>query len=100
MSRSTRVRPPFDPVALVVGVVAVVIAVLGLLGPDVAARVDLGVLWASALLAAGAALLLSAVVRSGRSGRSSRAGTGSDDTPPSAPQGGAADAPQEGRDAG
>lgn len=87
MSRTPRIRPPFDPVALVVGVVVVVIAVLGLLGPDVAARVDLGVLWASALLAAGVALLLSAVVRSGRSGRSVAAGAGTDDTPHDASQG-------------
>lgn len=88
MSRTTRVRPPFDPVALVVGVVAVVIAVLGMLGPDVAARVDLGVVWASALLAAGVALLLSAAARRGRRSVGAATDPASPDTPTDAPQAG------------
>ena len=56
-------RPPFDPVALVVGVVFIVIAGLALLDAEVARRVDLGVLWSATFLGVGAVLLASTLRR-------------------------------------
>lgn len=62
-TRSQPQRPPFDPAALVAGIVFIVIAVLALLDPEVARRVDLGVVWASAFVAVGGALLLTTFAR-------------------------------------
>lgn len=50
-------RPPFDPAALVAGVVFTVIAVLALLDAETAQRVDLGVVWSATFVAVGVALL-------------------------------------------
>lgn len=55
-------RPPFDPTALVIGLVISLVAVIGLLDPELARRIDLGVLVPSALVFAGAALLVTSVV--------------------------------------
>ena len=48
---TTMDRPPFDPVALVMGVVFIVIAALALLDPAVARRVDLNVVWSLTFVA-------------------------------------------------
>jgi hypothetical protein len=53
-------RPPFDPAAFVAGVVCIVVAALGLLDPQVARRIDLGVLWPVTLMTVGLALLATA----------------------------------------
>jgi uncharacterized membrane protein HdeD (DUF308 family) len=63
---TTMDRPPFDPVALVMGVVFIVIAVLALLDPAVVRRVDLGVVWSLTFVAVGAALLATTLRRGGR----------------------------------
>jgi len=57
---TTMRRPPFDPAAFVVGVVGIVVAALGLLDPEVARRIDLGVLWPVTLMTVGLALLATA----------------------------------------
>lgn len=66
MDRPT--RPPFDPTALVMGALFVVIAVVGLLDPEVARRVDLGVLVPATLVALGGALLLGSAISGRRRG--------------------------------
>jgi uncharacterized membrane protein HdeD (DUF308 family) len=58
-------RPPFDPAALIAGVVLIVLAVLGLLDPEVARRVDLSMLWSITFVAVGVALLASTLGRRG-----------------------------------
>jgi uncharacterized membrane protein HdeD (DUF308 family) len=60
---TTMDRPPFDPVALVMGVVFIVIAALALLDPAVARRVDLNVVWSLTFVAVGAALLATTLRR-------------------------------------
>ena len=73
MDRPT--RPPFDPTALVLGALFIVLAVVGLLDPDVARRVDLGVVVPATLVAVGGALLLASTFsgrRGGPGARSSR----------------------------
>lgn len=62
-NRTLPKRPPFDPVALVVGVVFVVIAGLALLDAELARRVDLGVLWSATFLTVGAVLLATTLRR-------------------------------------
>jgi uncharacterized membrane protein HdeD (DUF308 family) len=62
---TTMDRPPFDPIALVLGVVFVVIAAIALLDPEVARRVDLGVVWSLTFVAVGIALLASSLGRRG-----------------------------------
>jgi uncharacterized membrane protein HdeD (DUF308 family) len=62
---TTMDRPPFDPVALVMGVVFIVIAALALLDPTVARRVDLSVVWSLTFVAVGA-VLLATTLRRGR----------------------------------
>jgi uncharacterized membrane protein HdeD (DUF308 family) len=64
-TRSQPQRPPFDPAALVAGIVFIVIAVLALLDPEVARRVDLAVVWSAAFVTVGAALLLTTFARRG-----------------------------------
>jgi uncharacterized membrane protein HdeD (DUF308 family) len=61
----TMQRPPFDPIALVMGVVFVVIAAIALLDPEVARRVDLAVVWSLTFVAVGVALLASSLGRRG-----------------------------------
>lgn len=58
-------RPPFDPVAFVLGATFVAVAVLGLLDPARTADLDLALLAPAALVVVGAALLLG-VTLSGR----------------------------------
>jgi hypothetical protein len=53
-------RPPFDPTALVLGLLFSVVAVVGLLDPDVARRIDLEVVIPLTLVVGGSALLLGA----------------------------------------
>ena len=62
-NRTLPQRPPFDPVALVVGVVFIVIAGLALLDAELARRVDLGVLWSVTFLTVGAVLLATTLRR-------------------------------------
>ena len=62
-NRTLPKRPPFDPVALVVGVVFIVIAGLARLDADVASSVDLGTLWSVTFLAVGAVLLATTLRR-------------------------------------
>ena len=62
-TRTLPQRPPFDPVALVVGVVFIVIAGLALLDAELARRIDLGVLWSATFLAVGAVLLATTLRR-------------------------------------
>jgi len=62
-------RPTFDTVAFVFGSLFMLVAVLGLLGPTIARRLDLGVLFPLALVAIGIAVLAGAV-RPRRPGRS------------------------------
>jgi len=62
-------RPPFDTVAFVLGSLFVLVALLGLLGPDVARRLDLGILFPLALVAIGTAVMVGSV-RPRRSDRS------------------------------
>ena len=50
-------RPPFDTVAFVLGALFVLVAVLGLLGPTVTRRLDLGVVFPVALVVIGTAVL-------------------------------------------
>ena len=50
-------RPPFDTVAFVLGALFVLVAALGLLGPGVARRLDLGIVFPVALVTIGAAVL-------------------------------------------
>lgn len=57
-------RPPFDPAALVAGVVFSVIAVIGLLDPESSRRLDLAVVWSVTFVAVGLALLGMALRRS------------------------------------
>lgn len=64
-NRTLPKRPPFDPVALVVGVVFVVIAGLALLDAELVRRIDLGVLWSATFLAVGAVLLATTLRRGG-----------------------------------
>jgi len=63
-------RPPFDTVAFVFGSLFVLVAVLGLLGPTITRRLDLGVLFPAALVVIGAAVLASSLRprRPGRTG--------------------------------
>jgi uncharacterized membrane protein HdeD (DUF308 family) len=56
-ARDDSERPPFDPAALVAGVVFIVLAVLALLDPAVARRTDLGIVWSLTFVGVGAALL-------------------------------------------
>jgi uncharacterized membrane protein HdeD (DUF308 family) len=65
IKETTMDRPPFDPIALVMGVVFVVIAAIALLDPEVARRVDLGVVWSLTFVAVGVALLASSLGRRG-----------------------------------
>lgn len=51
-------RPPFDPTAFALGTLFVVIAVVGLLDPSLARRIDLAVLVPATLVAIGGALLV------------------------------------------
>jgi heme/copper-type cytochrome/quinol oxidase subunit 4 len=60
-------RPPFDTVAFVFGSLFVLVAVLGLLGPAITSRLDLGVILPLALVTIGIALL-AGTVRPRRSG--------------------------------
>ena len=68
-TRTVPKRPPFDPAALIFGVVFVVIAVLALLDAEVARRVDLGIVWAAAFVGAGAVLLATTMLRRDDDGR-------------------------------
>jgi hypothetical protein len=61
-------RPPFDTVAFVLGALFVLVAVLGLLGPTIARRLDLGVVFPVALVVIGAAVLAGSI-RPRRPGR-------------------------------
>lgn len=61
-------RPPFDPTALALGALFVVIAVVGLLDPGLARRVDLGVLIPATLVVVGSALLLGSAISGRRRG--------------------------------
>lgn len=67
-TRNRPQRPPFDPAALVAGVVFIVIAVLALLDPEVARRVDLGIVWSAAFVGVGAVLLATTLRRRGDDG--------------------------------
>ena len=58
-------RPVFDPVAFILGAAFVLVAVLGLLDPELTADVDLGLLAPAALVVVGGALLLGSTL-SGR----------------------------------
>ena len=49
---------PFDTAAFVFGTLFVLVAVLGLLGPDVTRRLDLGILFPLAIVLIGAVVLL------------------------------------------
>lgn len=62
---SAPARPAFDPVAFILGAAFVLVAVLGLLDPELTADVDLGLLVPAALVLAGGALLLGSTL-SGR----------------------------------
>ena len=55
-------RPPFDPTAFVLGTLFVVIAVVGLLDPSLARRIDLGVLVPATLVTIGGALLVGSAI--------------------------------------
>jgi len=57
-TRPRRGRPPLDPTALVLGLVFAAVAIVGLLDPELARRIDLGVLVPVTLLIVGSALLL------------------------------------------
>jgi hypothetical protein len=61
-------RPPFDTVAFVFGALFVLVAMLGLLGPSIARRLDLGIVFPLALVAIGIAVLASTLSSRG-SGR-------------------------------
>jgi len=61
-------RPPFDTVAFVFGSLFVLVAMLGLLGPSIARRLDLGIVFPLALVAIGIAVLASTLSSRG-SGR-------------------------------
>jgi hypothetical protein len=61
-------RPPFDTVAFVFGSLFVLVAMLGLLGPSIARRLDLGIVFPLALVAIGIAVLTSSISSRG-SGR-------------------------------
>ena len=65
-------RPPFDTVGFVLGALFVLVAVLGLLDPAVARRLDLGVVIPLALVLIGTAVLAGSV-RSDRKRGSRRA---------------------------
>ncbi len=54
-------RRPFDTVAFVFGSLFVLVAVLGLLGPTIAGRLDLGVVFPIALVVIGTAVLAGSV---------------------------------------
>lgn len=58
-------RPPFDPVALVLGTLFVLVAVLGLIDAELARDLDLGVLVPTTLVVLGGGLVLGAAL-SGR----------------------------------
>jgi hypothetical protein len=62
-------RPPFDTAAFVFGSLFVLVATLGLLGPAVTRRLDLGVIFPLALVIIGA-VVLAGSFRPGRSARS------------------------------
>lgn len=62
---TARARPAFDPVAFILGAAFVLVAVLGLLDPELTADVDLGLLAPAALVVVGGALLLGSTL-SGR----------------------------------
>lgn len=64
--RPHRGRPPFDPTALVLGLVFAAVAVVGLLDPELTRRIDLGVLVPVTLLTVGGALLLGSAFVRGR----------------------------------
>jgi hypothetical protein len=65
----TMPRPVFDTAAFVFGALFVVIAALGLLGPSITRRLDLGIVLPLALVLIGAAVL-AASLSPGGSGRS------------------------------
>jgi hypothetical protein len=67
-TRTLPQRPPFDPAALVAGVVFIVIAVLALLDAEVVRRVDLGVVWSAAFIGVGGVLLATTLRRRGDDG--------------------------------
>jgi len=51
-------RRPFDTAAFVLGALFALIAVLGLLGPDLTRRLDLGILFPLAIVIIGAVVLM------------------------------------------
>jgi hypothetical protein len=63
---ATMHRHPFDPVAFIFGAMFVLVAMLGLLDPDVVRSLDLRVLLPGALIAIGGTLLLGSLGRDGR----------------------------------
>lgn len=65
-------RPPFDPTAFVLGALFVIVAVVGLLEPDVARRVDIGLLAPTTLVTLGGALLLASALSGRRDGPGAR----------------------------
>jgi hypothetical protein len=65
-TRPHRGHPPFDPTALVLGLVFAAVAVVGLLDPELTRRIDLGVLVPVTLLTVGGALLLGSAFVRGR----------------------------------
>ena len=58
-------RPPFDTAAFVLGSLFVLVAVLGLLGPTITRRLDLGVVFPVALVVIGVAVLAGSLRRRG-----------------------------------
>jgi hypothetical protein len=56
-------RPPFDPAAFVVGAVLIVLAIIALLDPGLARRLDLAVIGPATLVGIGAVLLATTLGR-------------------------------------
>jgi len=56
-------RPPFDTAAFVFGTLFMLVAVLGLLGPAITRRLDLGVVFPLVLVVLGLALLAGSLRR-------------------------------------